>query len=88
MFQALGNTIPSLASSFIRTTLLVVPAIMMSHAAGFSLRWIWLLAVGCTTFHALLNVLLLRREYRRRLTFAAPVGAETAVPQSVAAAAE
>jgi putative MATE family efflux protein len=86
MFQALGNTIPSLASSFIRTTLLVVPAIMMSHAAGFSLRWIWLLAVGCTTFHALLNVLLLRREYRRRLTFAAPAGAAAAGPPAVAAA--
>src|SRR6476620_3607556 len=87
MFQALGNTIPSLASSFIRTTLPVVPAIMMSHAAGFALRWIWLLAVGCTAFHALLNYLLLQREYRRRLTFAAaPAGASTAGPPPLAAA--
>jgi hypothetical protein len=82
----LGNTIPSLASSFIRTTLLVVPAITMSHATGFALRWIWLLAVGCTAFHALLNYLLLQREYRRRLTFAAPGGAERAGPPPLAAA--
>jgi putative MATE family efflux protein len=86
MFQALGNTIPSLASSFIRTTLLVVPAIMMSHAAGFALRWIWLLAVACTAFHALLNYLLLQREYRRRLTFTAPAAAATAGPPPLAAA--
>jgi putative MATE family efflux protein len=77
MFQALGNTIPSLVSSFIRTSLLVIPAIIMSHAAGFALRWIWYLAVASTVFHALLNLLLVRREYGRRLTFAgaAPVAA-------------
>jgi putative MATE family efflux protein len=85
MFQALGNTIPSLASSFIRTSLLVIPAIVMSHAAGFALDWIWYLAVGCTAFHALLNVLLLRREYGRKLAFAAPAAA-VAGPPSLAAA--
>jgi putative MATE family efflux protein len=78
MFQALGNTIPSLVSSFIRTTLLVVPAILMSRAAGFALHWVWYLAVGCVAFHALLNVLLLQREYRRKLVFAAPAAAPLA----------
>ena len=81
MFQALGNTIPSLVSSFIRTSLLVIPAIMMSRAAGFALHWIWYLSVGCVAFHALLNVLLLRREYGRKLTFAAPVAAPLAAAQ-------
>jgi putative MATE family efflux protein len=81
MFQALGNTIPSLVSSFIRTSLLVIPAIMMSRAAGFALHWIWYLSVGCVAFHALLNVLLLRREYGRRLTFAPPVAAPLAAAQ-------
>jgi putative MATE family efflux protein len=75
MFQAMGNTIPSLISSFVRTSLLVIPAIAMSHAAGFALRWIWYVAVACTAFHALLNLLLLRREYARRLTFAAATAA-------------
>jgi len=75
MFQAMGNTVPPLVSSFLRTSLLVIPAIVMSHAAGFALAWIWYLAVACTAFHALLNLLLLRREYRRKLTFSMPPAA-------------
>jgi putative MATE family efflux protein len=72
MFQAMGHTLPPLLSSALRTTLLVVPAILMSHAAGFSLNWIWYLSVGCVAFHALLNVLLLQVEYRKKLAFAPP----------------
>ena len=81
MFQALGNTIPSLVSSFIRTSLLVIPAILMARAAGFALHWIWYLSVGTVALHALMNVLLLRREYGRKLTFAAPVSAPLAAAQ-------
>jgi len=84
MFQALGNTIPSLVSSFIRTTLLVIPVIAMSHAAGFTLRWIWYVGVACTAFHALLNLALLRREYGRKLAFAA--AARPAAPAAAVAA--
>src|SRR4029077_8672797 len=84
MFQALGNTIPSLVSSFLRTSLLVIPALLLSRAAGFALHWIWYVSVGAVAFHALLNLLLLRREYGRKLTFAAPA----APPLAVAAAAE
>jgi Na+-driven multidrug efflux pump len=78
MFQALGNTIPSLVSSFVRTCLLVIPAILMSRAAGFALHWIWYLSVGSVAFHALMNLVLLRREYGRRLVFAPPVAAPIA----------
>jgi len=71
MFQALGNTIPPLVSSFLRTCVLVIPAYLMSLADGFQLHWIWYLSVGCVALHALLNVLLLLREYGRKLRFAA-----------------
>jgi putative MATE family efflux protein len=81
MFQALGNTIPPLVSSFLRTSLLVIPAVLMSRAAGFALHWIWYLSVGCVAFHALLNVLLLRREYRRKLAFADPRAAPLAAAE-------
>ena len=81
MFQALGNTIPTLVSSFIRTSLLVIPAILMSRAAGFALHWIWYLSVACVAFHALLNVLLLRREYGRKLAFEVPAAAPLAAAQ-------
>jgi len=53
----------------------------MSRTDGFALHWIWYLSVGCVAFHALLNVLLLRREYGRKLTFAAPVAAPLAAAQ-------
>jgi len=85
MFQALGNTLPPLVSSFLRTTLQVIPAYLMSSVSGFALHWIWYLGVGCVTLHALLNVLFLRREYRRKLAFAAP-GAAVVAPASVVAA--
>jgi Na+-driven multidrug efflux pump len=81
MFQAMGNTIPSLVSSFIRTSLLVIQAILKSREAGFALNWIWYMSVGCVAFHALLNVLLLRTEYGRKLTFAPPVAASLAAAQ-------
>ena len=72
MFQALGNTIPPLASSLVRTSLLVIPSYLMSFAPGFALHWIWYLSAGCVAFHGFLNVVLLRREYRRKLAFAEP----------------
>lgn len=75
MFQALGNTLPPLLSSFLRTSLQVIPAYFMSHMAGFALSWIWYLGVGCVALHASLNLLFLQREYRRKLTFAAPAPA-------------
>jgi putative MATE family efflux protein len=86
MFQALGNTFPPLASSFLRTSLQVVPAYLMSSAAGFSLHWIWYLGVGCVALHALLNMLLLRREYRRKLRFAAAPASASPAPAPPAAA--
>jgi putative MATE family efflux protein len=81
MFQALGNTIPPLVSSFVRNSLLVIPAIVMSHSAGFQLNWIWYVAVVTTALHSLLNVLLLRREYGRKLAFAPPAAAPLAAAE-------
>jgi putative MATE family efflux protein len=69
MFQAMGNTIPSLVSSIIRTSLLVIPAYLMSRMNGFALHWIWYLSVAVVAIHMTLNVLLLQREYGRKLTF-------------------
>jgi putative MATE family efflux protein len=79
MFQALGNTVPPLVSSFIRTSLAVIPAVLLTRAAGFTLTWIWYVSAGAVMLHMTLNVLLLRREYRRKLSFpdapAAPIAA-------------
>jgi len=67
MFQAMGNTVPSLISSFVRIFVLAIPAILLSHVAGFELRWIWYLSVASVTLQLVLSLFLLRREFRLRL---------------------
>ena len=67
MFQALGNTLPSLAASFLRMLLTTVPAIFLARMAGFELRWIWYLSAGTIAFQVLFVLLLLKREFRLRL---------------------
>jgi putative MATE family efflux protein len=79
MFQAMGNTIPSLISSAVRITLVAVPAFLLSRVEGFELVWIWYLSAGAVLVQLTISLLLLRREWARRLSFApAPVLAEPA----------
>jgi putative MATE family efflux protein len=66
MFQALGNTVPSIVSSAVRFTVWITPALWMSSRPGFSLHRLWLLAVAASTVHALFAFWLLRREVARR----------------------
>jgi putative MATE family efflux protein len=74
MFQALGNTLPSLATSFTRIVIIAVPLVFMARMPGFRLEWIWWLSVAAVTLQMVLNLLLLRREFDRRLRVA-PVAA-------------
>jgi putative MATE family efflux protein len=69
MFQAMGNTVPSLIASGARIVIIAVPAIVLSRAPGFQLRWIWFLSMGAVYVQLALSLLLLRREYGRRLQF-------------------
>ena len=69
MFQAMGNTVPSLVASGTRILLVAVPAILLSRTAGFQLNWIWYLSVGAVFVQLALSMLLLRREFTRRLAF-------------------
>ena len=41
MFQAMGNTIPSLATSALRLVVSIVPGDLAARAPGFHLTWIW-----------------------------------------------
>jgi putative MATE family efflux protein len=67
MFQALGNTVPALASSALRLLLVALPAYALSFTAGFQLRWIWWLSAAGMVVQLSCNLLLLRREFGRRL---------------------
>ena len=69
MFQAMGNTIPSLITSSLRIVLFAVPAFLLSLHTDFSLRWMWYLGVASVALQMLANLVLLRREFHQRLAF-------------------
>jgi putative MATE family efflux protein len=67
LFQALGNTWPSLLSSGSRLVTFVIPALWLSTRPGFTLTQVWHLSVATVALQALTSLLFLRREFRRRL---------------------
>ena len=71
MFQAMGNTWPPLASSGMRLLIFALPAAILSRQPGFSVREVWYLSVVTVALQAVVNLLLLRREFVRKLNFAA-----------------
>ena len=77
MFQALGNTLPSLAASFGRMLVTAVPAIFLARLAGFELRWIWYLSAVTVVLQVIAVLLLLQREFRLRLGPGAVLGTAT-----------
>jgi Na+-driven multidrug efflux pump len=80
MFQAMGNTVPSLVTSGARILLVAIPAVVMSRMPGFQLRWLWYLSLVTGYVQLALSMLLLRREYGRRLAF----GAAPSMPAAAA----
>lgn len=70
MFQAMGNTVPSLIASAVRIILVTIPVLILSHSAGFELRWIWYLSVGSIIVQMVLSLYLLNREFGRKLQVA------------------
>jgi putative MATE family efflux protein len=72
MFQAMGNTMPSLIASAVRILLVAIPAVTLSRLPGFQLRTIWYLSVGAVLVQLALAMYLLSREFRGRLNFGVP----------------
>jgi putative MATE family efflux protein len=70
MFQAMGNTWPSLLSSATRLATFAIPAVWMSMQPGFQLKHLWYLSVATYALQAGFSYLLVRRELRRKLVFA------------------
>ncbi|MGH6889088.1 MAG: MATE family efflux transporter [Rhizomicrobium sp.] len=67
MFQALGNTLPSLVSSGSRLVSFVVPALWLSFQPVFRIETVWYVSVASVALQAAISLLLVRRELRRRL---------------------
>jgi Na+-driven multidrug efflux pump len=72
MFQAMGNTLPSLIASVVRLVLIAVPAAILSRLPGFQLNNIWYLSVAAVFVQLAVSMSLLSREFGRRLNFAHP----------------
>ncbi|HJY33927.1 MAG TPA: MATE family efflux transporter [Vicinamibacterales bacterium] len=71
-FQAMGNTLPSLATSFLRVLIVAIPVMLLSRQPGFELRWIWYLSVGAVLLQVVASLWLLWREFELRLTSMEP----------------
>lgn len=69
IFQGIGNTWPPLLSSMTRLLFFVLPAILIARTPGFEIKHIWYLSVASQVLQACINLLLLRRELRKKLNF-------------------
>jgi putative MATE family efflux protein len=69
VFQGIGNTWPPLISSATRLLFFALPAVILSRLPGFHLKQLWYLSVVSILLQAGVNVLLLRREFRKKLVF-------------------
>src|SRR5256714_3959804 len=72
VFQGIGNTWPPLIASATRLFLFALPASLLATRPGFEIRQAWYLSVVSILFQACVNVLLLRREFKKKLIFAEP----------------
>jgi putative MATE family efflux protein len=90
LFQALGNTVPSLLSSASRIFTYVLPVLWLSRQPGFRILQVWHLSVATVALQALTSYLLLRREFRLKLPSSAAgsgPAAEAAVDKAAGGAA-
>ena len=77
VFQGIGNTWPPLISSTARLLLFALPAVLISRTPGFEIKHVWYLSVVSQVLQMCINLLLLRRELRKKLAFE---GLEDLVP--------
>ncbi len=70
LFQALGNTIPSLLASALRMAMVIVPALVLARFPDFRMTWIWVLSAATVWVQLGLSLVLLRREFTRRFAAA------------------
>jgi len=76
LFQALGNTWPSLISSGSRLLTFALPAFWFSLQPGFRIETLWYISVASVAVQAVISLLLIHREFRVRLPLSLPVVAE------------
>jgi Na+-driven multidrug efflux pump len=83
VFQGIGNTWPPLISSTARLLVFALPAVLISRTPGFEIKHVWYLSVASQVVQMCINLLLLRRELRKKLNFE---GLDNLVPDGATAA--
>ena len=78
LFQGLGDTRPALFSTCTRLITFALPAIWLSTQPRFHIEHIWYLSVATVTLQAVASLLLLRTQFRRRLSDAVTASAAAA----------
>jgi putative MATE family efflux protein len=71
VFQGIGNTLPPLLASATRLAFFVLPALILASRPDFHIKQVWHLSVVSVLFQAGVNLLLLRREFKKKLSFPA-----------------
>ena len=69
MFQGMGNTWPSFATSAMRIGIFAIPAVWMSRQPWFELRHVFMLSVATVLVQAVANYLWVQREFAKRLSW-------------------
>jgi putative MATE family efflux protein len=67
MFQGLGNTWPTIGSSVIRLFIFIVPVVWLAKQPEFKLEHVWYLSVCSMFLQAVVSLVLIRREFGRKL---------------------
>jgi Na+-driven multidrug efflux pump len=70
MFQGLGNTVPSLVSSATQFTLSSLAVVWLSTEPGFRAEHVWYTLIVCVTLQAALSMLLVRVQFKLRMSTA------------------
>lgn len=68
IFQGLGNTRPAMLSSTVRILVFLPLAVYLKYQPGFTINQVWWVSILSVTAQALVSYLLVRREFRKRLT--------------------
>jgi putative MATE family efflux protein len=82
VLQGLGNTWPALGSTVMRLAIFSIPAIWLSTQPGFQPRQVWYVSVTTVIIQALVNLVLVHRELRKKEAIMQDRSAAMAVPEA------
>jgi len=68
IFQGLGNTRPAMLSSTVRILVFLPLAVYLKYQPDFTINQVWWVSILSVTSQAVVSYLLVRREFRKRLT--------------------